>query len=170
MLMASVTPVRSLMPSERRVSGVCNRYVFNFVNNIGGISDTFHYLTLVDNTATMQGVDHRQIQRELGDVVIHLQTPAVLSSSAVRLQWRVRKHNCMSCCVCSSLQSTVLYWKWGTRLQIGIYIYIDIYRDLHIYLYIERVYSYASFKNLEAQAPFFCRQSHRSFQLWVKEV
>lgn len=170
MLMASVTPVRSLMPSERRVSGVCNRYVFNFVSNIGGISDTFHYLTLVDNTATMQGVDHRQIQRELGDVVIHLQTPAVLSSSAVRLQWRVRKHNCMSCCVCSSLQSTVLYWKWGTRLQIGIY--IDIYIDVHIYLYIERVYSYASFKNLEAQAPFFifCRQSNRSFQFWVKEV
>lgn len=170
MLMASVTPVRSQMPSERRVSGVCNRYVFNFVNNIGGISDTFHYLTLVDNTATMQGVDHRQIQRELGDVVIHLQTPAVLSSSAVRLQWRVRKHNCMSCCVCSSLQSTVLYWKWGTWLQIGIY--IDIYIDVHIYLYIERVYSYASFKNLEAQAPFFifCRQSNRSFQFWVKEV
>uniref|UniRef100_A0A3P8VWF5 Roundabout guidance receptor 1 n=1 Tax=Cynoglossus semilaevis TaxID=244447 RepID=A0A3P8VWF5_CYNSE len=49
--------------------------------------------TQVDNTATMQGVDHRQIQRELGDVVIHLQTPAVLSSSAVRLQWRVEQQS-----------------------------------------------------------------------------
>ncbi len=38
----------------------------------------------------MQGVDHRHIQRELGDVVIHLHTPNVLSSSAVRVQWMVR--------------------------------------------------------------------------------
>ena len=38
----------------------------------------------------MQGVDHRHIQRELGDVVIHLHTPTVLSSSAVRVQWSVR--------------------------------------------------------------------------------
>lgn len=43
-----------------------------------------------DSTSTMQGVDHRHIQRELGDVVIHLHTPAVLSSSAVRVQWMVR--------------------------------------------------------------------------------
>lgn len=39
----------------------------------------------------MQGVDHRHIQRELGDVVIHLHTPTVLSSSAVRVQWMVRE-------------------------------------------------------------------------------
>lgn len=38
----------------------------------------------------MQGVDHRHIQRELGDVVIHIHTPTVLSSTAVRLQWMVR--------------------------------------------------------------------------------
>ena len=38
----------------------------------------------------MQGVDHRHIQRELADVVIHLHIPAVLSSSAVRVQWMVR--------------------------------------------------------------------------------
>uniref|UniRef100_A0A3P8P540 Roundabout, axon guidance receptor, homolog 1 (Drosophila) n=1 Tax=Astatotilapia calliptera TaxID=8154 RepID=A0A3P8P540_ASTCA len=42
-----------------------------------------------DSTATMQGVDHRHIQRELADVVIHLRTPTVLSSSAVRVQWTV---------------------------------------------------------------------------------
>uniref|UniRef100_A0A665XAB7 Roundabout guidance receptor 1 n=1 Tax=Echeneis naucrates TaxID=173247 RepID=A0A665XAB7_ECHNA len=34
-----------------------------------------------DSTSTMQGVDHRHIQRELGDVVIHLHMPTVLSSS-----------------------------------------------------------------------------------------
>lgn len=43
-----------------------------------------------ESASTMQGVDHRHIQRELADVVIHLHTPAVLSSSAVRVQWMVR--------------------------------------------------------------------------------
>uniref|UniRef100_A0A4W6F7I6 Roundabout, axon guidance receptor, homolog 1 (Drosophila) n=1 Tax=Lates calcarifer TaxID=8187 RepID=A0A4W6F7I6_LATCA len=46
-----------------------------------------------DTTSTMQGVDHRHIQRELGDVVIHLHTPTVLSSSAVRLQWMVEQQS-----------------------------------------------------------------------------
>ncbi|XP_028276718.1 roundabout homolog 1-like [Parambassis ranga] len=44
-----------------------------------------------DSTSTMQGVDHRHIQRELGDIVIHLHTPLVLSSSAVRVQWKVEQ-------------------------------------------------------------------------------
>ncbi|XP_074466120.1 roundabout homolog 1-like isoform X1 [Sebastes fasciatus] len=46
-----------------------------------------------DSTSTMQGVDHRHIQRELGDVVIHLHTPTVLSSSAVRMQWMVEQQS-----------------------------------------------------------------------------
>ncbi|XP_069366112.1 roundabout homolog 1-like isoform X3 [Paralichthys olivaceus] len=46
-----------------------------------------------DSASTMQGVDHRHIQRELGDVVIHLHTPTVLSSSAVRLQWMVEQQS-----------------------------------------------------------------------------
>ncbi|XP_056141481.1 roundabout homolog 1-like [Lampris incognitus] len=52
------------------------------------ISDAVRTL---DTPPTIQGVDHRQIQRELGDVVIHLHTPAVLSSSAVRIQWMVER-------------------------------------------------------------------------------
>lgn len=43
-----------------------------------------------DSASTMPGVDHRHIQRELGNVVIHLHTPAVISSTAVRVQWTVR--------------------------------------------------------------------------------
>lgn len=43
-----------------------------------------------DSVSTMPGVDHRHIQRELGNVVIRLHTPAVISSTAVRLQWTVR--------------------------------------------------------------------------------
>ncbi|XP_069556659.1 roundabout homolog 1-like isoform X2 [Brachyistius frenatus] len=46
-----------------------------------------------DSTSTMQGVDHRHIQRELGDVVIHLHTPTILSSSAVRVQWMVEQQS-----------------------------------------------------------------------------
>ncbi|XP_045895332.1 roundabout homolog 1-like isoform X1 [Micropterus dolomieu] len=46
-----------------------------------------------DSTSTMQGVDHRHIQRELGDVVIHLHTPTVISSSAVRVQWMVEQQS-----------------------------------------------------------------------------
>ncbi|XP_029303965.1 roundabout homolog 1-like isoform X2 [Cottoperca gobio] len=46
-----------------------------------------------DSASTMQGVDHRHIQRELGDVVIHLHTPTVLSSSAVRVQWMVEQQS-----------------------------------------------------------------------------
>ncbi|KAF7668913.1 hypothetical protein LDENG_00274740 [Lucifuga dentata] len=46
-----------------------------------------------DSTSTIRGVDHHHIQKELGDVVIHLQTPTVLSSSAVRVQWMVEQQS-----------------------------------------------------------------------------
>ncbi|KAM6907079.1 roundabout homolog 1-like isoform 1-T1 [Xenentodon cancila] len=42
-----------------------------------------------DSASTIKGVDHRHVQRELADVVIHLHTPIVLSSSAVKVQWTV---------------------------------------------------------------------------------
>ncbi|XP_028817360.1 roundabout homolog 1 isoform X4 [Denticeps clupeoides] len=46
-----------------------------------------------DIPPTSQGVDHRQIQRELGDVVIHLHNPTILSSSSVRVQWTVEQQS-----------------------------------------------------------------------------
>uniref|UniRef100_A0A8D3BVL3 Roundabout-like 1-like n=1 Tax=Scophthalmus maximus TaxID=52904 RepID=A0A8D3BVL3_SCOMX len=64
--------------------------------NAYGLSDPSPIADAVrtqDSTSTMQGVDHRHIQRELGDVVIHLHTPAVLSPSAVRLQWMVEQQS-----------------------------------------------------------------------------
>ncbi|MGH0129896.1 UNVERIFIED_CONTAM: hypothetical protein FKN15_029238 [Acipenser sinensis] len=42
-----------------------------------------------DIPPTSQGVDHKQIQRELGDVIIHLHNPTILSSSSVKIQWTV---------------------------------------------------------------------------------
>ncbi|KAJ3588693.1 hypothetical protein NHX12_009547 [Muraenolepis orangiensis] len=40
---------------------------------------------------SIQGVDPRQIQRELGDMVVRLNAPTTLSSSTLRLQWTVEK-------------------------------------------------------------------------------
>ncbi|XP_039526895.1 roundabout homolog 1 isoform X4 [Pimephales promelas] len=46
-----------------------------------------------DVPPTSQGVEHGQIQRELGDVVIHLHNPTILSSSSVRVQWTVEQQS-----------------------------------------------------------------------------
>ncbi|KAI4815404.1 hypothetical protein KUCAC02_005550, partial [Chaenocephalus aceratus] len=40
-----------------------------------------------DGSPTEQGVDHRQVQRELGEVSVYLQKPAVLSPSNARISW-----------------------------------------------------------------------------------
>ncbi|CAB1349227.1 unnamed protein product [Coregonus sp. 'balchen'] len=58
--------------------------------NAYGLSDPSPITDTVktqDIPPTSQGVDHRQIQRELGEVVIHLHNPTILSSSSVRVQW-----------------------------------------------------------------------------------
>lgn len=36
-----------------------------------------------------EGVDHRQVQRELGDVSVYLQKPVILSPTSARLSWTV---------------------------------------------------------------------------------
>ncbi|XP_036379292.1 roundabout homolog 1-like isoform X1 [Megalops cyprinoides] len=46
-----------------------------------------------DPPPTSQGVDHEQIQRELGDVVVHLHNPTILSSSSVWVQWTVEQQS-----------------------------------------------------------------------------
>ncbi|XP_077421448.1 roundabout homolog 1 isoform X1 [Vanacampus margaritifer] len=46
-----------------------------------------------DIPPTSQGVDHHQIQRELGEVLIHLHNPTILSSSSVRVQWTVEQQS-----------------------------------------------------------------------------
>ncbi|XP_053307991.1 roundabout homolog 3 [Spea bombifrons] len=42
-----------------------------------------------DVSPTRQGVDHRQVQRELGEVVVQLQKPLILTSSTVQVTWTV---------------------------------------------------------------------------------
>uniref|UniRef100_A0A8C0W673 Roundabout 1 n=1 Tax=Castor canadensis TaxID=51338 RepID=A0A8C0W673_CASCN len=60
--------------------------------NAYGISDPSQISDPVktqDVPPTSQGVDHKQVQRELGDVVLHLHNPTILSSSAVEVHWTV---------------------------------------------------------------------------------
>uniref|UniRef100_A0A4W5KH73 Roundabout guidance receptor 1 n=1 Tax=Hucho hucho TaxID=62062 RepID=A0A4W5KH73_9TELE len=62
--------------------------------NAYGLSDPSPITDAVrtqDTPPTSQGVDHRQIQRELGDVVVNLHNPTILSSSSVRVQWTVSR-------------------------------------------------------------------------------
>ncbi|TNN01716.1 hypothetical protein fugu_011098 [Takifugu bimaculatus] len=40
-----------------------------------------------DGTPLGEGVDHRQVQRELGDVSVYLQKPVILSPTSARLSW-----------------------------------------------------------------------------------
>lgn len=47
---------------------------------------------LADIPPTSQGVDHHQIQKELGEVVIHLHNPTILSSSSIWVQWTVSRY------------------------------------------------------------------------------
>uniref|UniRef100_A0A4W5KGT9 Roundabout guidance receptor 1 n=1 Tax=Hucho hucho TaxID=62062 RepID=A0A4W5KGT9_9TELE len=64
--------------------------------NAYGLSDPSPITDTVktqDIPPTSQGVDHRQIQRELGEVVIHLHNPTILSSSSVRVQWTVEQQS-----------------------------------------------------------------------------
>uniref|UniRef100_A0AAV2JBR4 Roundabout homolog 3 n=1 Tax=Knipowitschia caucasica TaxID=637954 RepID=A0AAV2JBR4_KNICA len=46
-----------------------------------------------DVSPTGQGVDHRQVQRELGEVAVQLQEPAILSTSSVRVAWSVDRQS-----------------------------------------------------------------------------
>ncbi|XP_041850194.1 roundabout homolog 1 isoform X3 [Melanotaenia boesemani] len=64
--------------------------------NAYGLSDPSPITDAVktqDIPPTSPGVDHRQVQRELGEVVIHLHNPTILSSSSVRVQWTVEQQS-----------------------------------------------------------------------------
>ncbi|XP_029027019.1 roundabout homolog 2 isoform X2 [Betta splendens] len=46
-----------------------------------------------DGSPTEQGVDHRQVQRELGEVSVYLQKPVVLSPSSAKVSWTVARRS-----------------------------------------------------------------------------
>lgn len=49
------------------------------------------YLPL-DISPPAQGVDHRQVQKELGDVIVRLHIPVVLTPTTVQVTWTVSLH------------------------------------------------------------------------------
>ncbi|XP_061575531.1 roundabout homolog 2 isoform X3 [Cololabis saira] len=46
-----------------------------------------------DGSPTEEGVDHRQVQRELGEVSIFLEKPVALSPTSARIAWTVAHHS-----------------------------------------------------------------------------
>lgn len=77
--------------------------------SVFGLTSQFCWLSwpcswiLTDVPPTSQGVDHKQVQRELGNVVLHLHNPTILSSSSVEVHWTV------SCCnICMVFNNQVI--------------------------------------------------------------
>ncbi|KAM4547026.1 roundabout homolog 3 isoform 2-T2 [Fundulus diaphanus] len=46
-----------------------------------------------DVSPTGQGVDHRQVQRELGEVAVQLQDPVMLTTTSIRVSWTVDRQS-----------------------------------------------------------------------------
>lgn len=46
-----------------------------------------------DISPTVQGVDHRQVQKELGDVIVRLHNPVVLSPTTIQVSWAVDRQS-----------------------------------------------------------------------------
>ncbi|XP_068600500.1 LOW QUALITY PROTEIN: roundabout homolog 3 [Brachionichthys hirsutus] len=46
-----------------------------------------------DVSPTGQGVDHRQVQRELGEVAVQLQDPVTLAAASIRVSWTVDRQS-----------------------------------------------------------------------------
>ncbi|XP_072115940.1 roundabout homolog 2 isoform X5 [Mobula birostris] len=62
--------------------------------NAQGVSDPSQMSNPVrtqDISPPAQGVDHRQVQRELGDVIIRLHNPLVLTPSSIQITWAVER-------------------------------------------------------------------------------
>lgn len=83
-------------------------FFFFLVSRLIGCIINFYVHLHTDIPPTSQGVDHRQIQRELGEVVIHLHNPTILSSSSVRVQWTVSIKTTRISVVCFSHSCSLL--------------------------------------------------------------
>lgn len=57
------------------------------------IACVMFFFSVTDISPTAQGVDHRRVQKELGDVVVNMHNPVVLSSTSVQVTWTVSTHN-----------------------------------------------------------------------------
>lgn len=49
----------------------------------------FFSLSLIDISPPAQGVDHRHVQKELGEVMVRLHNPVVVSPTTIQVTWTV---------------------------------------------------------------------------------
>uniref|UniRef100_A0A673X5F4 Roundabout, axon guidance receptor, homolog 3 (Drosophila) n=1 Tax=Salmo trutta TaxID=8032 RepID=A0A673X5F4_SALTR len=92
--------VADLVKLEKHtVSGLFPNTIYLFIVravNAYGLSDPSPISEPVrtqDVSPTGQGVDHRQVQRELGEVGVHLQKPVTLTASSVQVSWTVDRQS-----------------------------------------------------------------------------
>nr|XP_056716013.1 roundabout homolog 3 isoform X13 [Euleptes europaea] len=80
---------------KHTVSGLNPNTIYLFLIravNMYGLSDPSPVSEPVrtqDVSPTRQGVDHRQVQKELGEVVVQLQEPVILTSTTIQVTWTV---------------------------------------------------------------------------------
>ncbi|XP_030648096.1 roundabout homolog 3 [Chanos chanos] len=92
--------VADLVKLEKHtVTGLSPNTIYLFIVravNAYGLSDPSPISEPVrtqDVSPTGQGVDHRQVQRELGEVAVQLQEPVLLTASSVQLSWTVDRQS-----------------------------------------------------------------------------
>uniref|UniRef100_A0AAR2JJ20 Roundabout, axon guidance receptor, homolog 3 (Drosophila) n=1 Tax=Pygocentrus nattereri TaxID=42514 RepID=A0AAR2JJ20_PYGNA len=92
--------VADLVKLEKHtVSGLSPNTIYLFIVravNAYGLSDPSPISEPVrtqDVSPTGQGVDHRQVQRELGEAAVELQQPVLLTASSVQLTWTVDRQS-----------------------------------------------------------------------------
>ncbi|XP_043390034.1 roundabout homolog 3 isoform X7 [Chelonia mydas] len=82
---------------KHTVSGLNPNTIYLFLiraANAYGLSDPSPVSEPVrtqDVSPTRQGVDHRQVQRELGQVAVQLQEPVILTSTTIQVSWTVNR-------------------------------------------------------------------------------
>uniref|UniRef100_A0A673Z6Q0 Roundabout, axon guidance receptor, homolog 3 (Drosophila) n=1 Tax=Salmo trutta TaxID=8032 RepID=A0A673Z6Q0_SALTR len=92
--------VADLVKLEKHtVSGLFPNTIYLFIVravNAYGLSDPSPISEPVrtqDVSPTGQGVDHRQVQKELGEVAVQLQEPVTLTASSVQVSWMVDRQS-----------------------------------------------------------------------------
>uniref|UniRef100_A0A8C6SGT7 Roundabout, axon guidance receptor, homolog 3 (Drosophila) n=1 Tax=Neogobius melanostomus TaxID=47308 RepID=A0A8C6SGT7_9GOBI len=78
------------------ITGLLPNTIYLFIVravNAYGLSDPSPISEPVRTQGRGAALDHRQVQRELGEVAVQLQEPAMLSTSAVRVSWSVDRQS-----------------------------------------------------------------------------
>lgn len=84
----------TLMMKPRLVCGtqqsLRGKWVMIEFNTLSSPLSSSPAILVADISPPAQGVDHRHVQKELGNVVVRLHNPVVLSPTAIQVTWTVR--------------------------------------------------------------------------------